>query len=300
MGEWIDRIMPIDWALILAVVASALLALPVARRGGRYRALPGWVGFWVGFAGLLLALDNAPRWFSYPLLGVLMYAVLRNYFFLAPVRPRDRYAVLVTYLVIPFVLYPAYIGSAETFLATVPVALFLFIPFFLALGPAEKGMLDSTGRTLLGVVFFVFCAGHLALLPDLQPQEFPGRATTGLPQLFGVLVLASELPRRLMGDFVCGERWTRPAIGVLFSLFLVLALGFYLAPWCNMEQEDGARAGAFVLLAVTLGAVVSTAVAADLSLSNSAARVGRSALLGRMVPAVYAAPVYFHYLNHFA
>ena len=65
-------------------------------------------------------------------------------------------------------------------------------------------------------------------------------------------------------------------------------------------QEDGARAGFLVALAVTMGALVTTALMQELARGSSTARVGRVGLLDRAIPAVYAAPVFFHYLNHFA
>ena len=37
----------------------------------------------------------------------------------------------------------------------------------------------------------------------------------------------------------------------------------------------------------------------DLDLSSTSATFGRGTLLDRMIPAVYAAPVYFHYLSYF-
>jgi predicted CDP-diglyceride synthetase/phosphatidate cytidylyltransferase len=55
-----------------------------------------------------------------------------------------------------------------------------------------------------------------------------------------------------------------------------------------------------VFVAVTMGALVNEAVSEDLSLTSPSARRGRGALLDRIVPAAYAAPVYFHYLNYFA
>ena len=51
---------------------------------------------------------------------------------------------------------------------------------------------------------------------------------------------------------------------------------------------------------VTMGALVSDAVMRDLSPGSTGTRVGRWAFLDRAIPAVYAAPVFFHYLNHFA
>jgi predicted CDP-diglyceride synthetase/phosphatidate cytidylyltransferase len=298
--DWVARIKPIDAALVLALSVTVLLALPMARRGGRFRTLPGWVAFCAVFAVLLIGLDHAPPWAGFVLLGGLMFVALRGYFFVAPVRPRDRYAILACYLSIPFALYPAWLGSEATFLATVPIALFLLIPVFLAIGRAEEGMLDSMGRTLLGVLFFVFCTAHLGLLLEVEPQAAAGAPLDGLPQLFGVLVLAAELPRRLAGNFHSGTGWAQASVAVLLGAAPAGGLGWWLGPMCGLVEEDAARAGGLVALAVTLGALVSSAVAKDLELTTTSALVGRGALLNRVVPAVYAAPVYFHYLNHFA
>jgi phosphatidate cytidylyltransferase len=288
----LQRIPPIDQALVGAVFIAGLIALIWGRRGGRWRELPGWSAFWFLFAGLLICLSRVSPSISFVLLAIWMFAALRAYFFVSPVRPRDRYAVLAVYLAVPLTLWPAYIGAHDTFLATVPVSLFLVIPFFLSIGFRQEGLLDSTGRTLLGVLFFVFCVAHLGLLVHMEPS--------GLLELFGILVLCAELPQRLIGRFRPGAGWVRPLIGILVSVVLTTGIGFLLGPWIGLVEEDAARAGFLVSIAVTLGAVVAGAVALDLGQSKAEAWVGRGALLNRIVPAVYAAPVYFHYLNHFA
>ena len=291
MGDLLGRIPPIDWALGLAVLIAGLVAVTTGRRGGRFRGLPGWGGFWVLFGILLICLSRAHRWVSFPLLALVMFSALRAYFSVAPVRPRDRFAILASYLAIPFALWPAFTGSNETFHATMPVTLFLFIPFFLSFGKAEKGLLDAMGRILLGVLFFVFCLAHLGLLVH-EPQP-------GLLGLFGVLVLGAELPQRLAGRFRPGSGWLNPLLGILAGALLAVTLGFWLGPWCGLVEGEGARAGFLVLFAVTLGAQVSEAVAVEISPSPSSHRIGRGAFMNRMVPAVYAAPVFFHYLHHF-
>lgn len=292
MGELLGRIPPMDWALGWAVLITGSVSVTMGRRGGRFRGLPEWGGFWVLFGVLLLCLSRTHRWVSFPLLALFMFAALRAYFSVAPVRPRDRYAILASYLAIPLALWPAFTGADDTFLAVVPVVLFLFIPFFLSFGKTEKGLLDSMGRMLLGTLFFVFCLAHLGLLVH-EPNP-------GLLELFGVLVLGAELPQRLAGRFRPGSGWLRPGLGVLVGAVLATALGFWLGPWCGLVEEDGARAGFLVLAAVTLGAQVSEAVALELSTTTSSHRIGRGAFMNRMVPAVYAAPVFFHYLHHFA
>jgi predicted CDP-diglyceride synthetase/phosphatidate cytidylyltransferase len=292
MEEWFSRIPSIDWLFAAAVALAIAFALSAGRRGGRYRELPGWALSWIVLGLLLVALSRAERWISFPLLGLLTFAALRAYYFVAPVRPRDRYAILATYLAIPLSLWPAYTGSYLTFSATVPVSLFLFVPVFLAFGSSQEGFLDSVGRTLLGVLFFVFSIAHLGLLVH---QDYPG-----LLEFFGILVLGSELPQRLLGRFRPDSGWLNPVLGIGTSAILAMGLGFWLGPWCGLVEEDGMRAGLLVVIAVTLGARVSRAVAEDLALTAPSARLGRGAFLNRLVPAVYAAPVFFHYLNHFA
>ncbi len=304
MEALIEHLEPVDRALAAMVFLALVVAMATGRRGGRFRGLTGWSLFWVGFAVLLACLSHAPRWLGFLLLMALMFASLRAYFFVAPVRPTDRHAILATYVAIPLVLYPVYIGSEEMFLATVPALLFLLAPLFVAMGPHSQGLLDSIGRTLLGVIFFIFCTAHLGLLANLEVPLPPGAdigATSpgGLPELFGVLVLAADLVQRLLGRFRAGEGKLLSALGLVLSLLLVTALGFWLGPVCGLEQEDGARAAFMVGLAVFAGAVVGDAVAQGLDLRSSAARLGRGAFLDRTIPAVYAAPVFYHYLNHF-
>jgi predicted CDP-diglyceride synthetase/phosphatidate cytidylyltransferase len=278
----------IVWLLVGALAVSALIALITRRRGGRFRSLPGLFGFWVVFGGILVALSRLWPWVALSLLGLAMFAALRTYFFLAPVRPRDRYAMLAAYVAIPFTLAV----PQDTFLATAPVALFLLFPVLLSIGKSQEGLLESMGRILLGVALFVFCAAHLGLLARW------GQA--GLLELFGVMVLAAELPGRLTGRVRPGGGWARSSFGVVAGAVLAAAVGFWAGPWCGVVEEDGARAGLLVALGVTMGALVCKAVIRDLAPATSAGRGGRWTILDRAIPAVYAAPVFFHYLNHFA
>jgi predicted CDP-diglyceride synthetase/phosphatidate cytidylyltransferase len=292
MHDWIRHIPLVDRALAIALGVAALIAVVARPRGGRFRGLLPWVGFWLVFAGILTCLSRGPAWLSLTMLGVMMFFGLRTYFSIAPVRPRDRYALLAAYLTIPFALYPGFEGSTSTFLATVPVVLFLLLPALLSVGPAQEGLLDSLGRILFGVLLFVFCASHLGLMVRWR--------VPGLLELFAILVLSSELPQRMAGRFRQDIGWLRPAFGVLAGMALATALGYALGPWCELTKQDGARAGLLVALATTLGTLVTTAVARDLSAGSSVVRISRGTFLDRVGPAIYAAPVFFHYLDHFA
>lgn len=278
-----------DTALLLGVTlfAAAMLALAVGRRGGRFRGLPGWFASWFIFAGLLVGLSRGPRWLSFGLLALVMFAALKTYFFIAPVRPRDRYAILAAYASIPFVLYPAMQGSDDTFVALVPVSLFLVLPLLLSLGPTQAGLLDSMGRIMLGVVFFLYGTAHIGLLVH-EP--------VGTLELFGAMALGADLPQRLAGRFRPGKASWGMLPGLVVGLLAAMAMGYFVGPAVGLGPWQGATAGALVTLGVTAGAIVSYAVARDLGIGKTSALLGRGAFLDRAAPVVYAAPVFYHYL----
>ena len=280
---------PIILALALALLLAAPFAFLAGRRGGRYRGMPGWVGFWVFFSGLLVILSRAEFWISFPVLGVLMFVSLREYFFLAPVRPQDRWAILATYLSIPCALIPAVGDDLALFVMVIPVGLLLLLPMLLSYGPRQPGLLDSVGRVLLGALVFVFAAAHLGLMAH-QPR--------GRLELFAILVLFAELPQRVAGRPRPGQEVLRPAIGVALALLACTGIGWWLGPLGAVTRVQGLTAGVLVALAVTAGSLVADAVAQELGLAGSSSRFGRGAFLDRAIPALYAAPVFYHYFRY--
>lgn len=292
MQDWLASVPAEDRALAAAVLVALVVALATRHRGGRFRALPGWAVHQAGLALLLVLLSRVESDWPYVALGLAMFVGLRTHFFLAPLRPRDRGALAAAYIAVPCVLYPGLTGSAERFLATVPIILVLLFPVLVAAGRQEPGLLDSLGRILLGVLLYVFCAAHVALIA----RQFGG----GLLELFGVLLIAAELPQRLGGRFKPGGGSWRPLAGLAAGAALAVGAGFVVGPWVGLVEEDAARAGALVALAVSAGLVVNEAVLRDLGVSPGAIFAGRGAILDRTLPVLYAAPVFFHYVHHFA
>ena len=88
--------------------------------------------------------------------------------------------------------------------------------------------------------------------------------------------------------------------GLGVSLVEAGGTGAWLAPVIGISRQMGFSAGILVFISVTAGGIVTAAVAHDLSLSTQSARLGRAALLDRITPAFYAAPLYYHFLDHFA
>jgi predicted CDP-diglyceride synthetase/phosphatidate cytidylyltransferase len=276
--------------LIAAILLAGLISLAVRSRGGRFRRLPAWAGFWLWFGPLLIGLSLAPRWLSLPLLAATMFASLRSYFQIATMRLKDRYAVLLVYAMIPLVLWPVYMSEIGIFFSVVPVSLFLAIPAVLSIGKEHSGLLDSMGRGMLGVLAFLYCAAHLGVMSHLPQGTF---------ELFGILVLASELVQRLVGWNMPGRIFSAMVAGIMFAAGVgyLVSRRFGLGVELDLNANEVALAGAFVSLAVTAAHLVTNAIADDLEMNSPSALMGRGGFLGRIVPAVYAAPIFYHYLS---
>ena len=182
-------------AVIFVVTLLALTPVSIlaGRRGGRYRALPGWIAAWGWFAVLIIVLSRLSRAVSFPLLGVVMFGGLKQYFTLTPLRSQDRWATLTAFVSIPLALWPTWAGSFGLLSAATVIGLFLLIPVMLSIGPRQPGLLDSLGRLLLGVLVFVFCAAHFGLMTQLPK---------GSLELFGI-------SRYIVVPSLCAERVVR-------------------------------------------------------------------------------------------
>jgi len=284
--------MPAVPSLVIVLAVTLALVAPFAilagRRGGRFRALPGWIGAWAQFAILIVALSRLQSAISFPLLGVVMFIALKQYFTLTPLRPQDRWAILVVYLSIPLSLWPTWAGSFGLLSAATVIGLFLLIPVLLSVGPRQPGLLDSLGRVLLGVLVFVFCAAHFGLMTRL-PE--------GSLELFGIAGLLADLTQRITGRMRPGGERLGPFLGLVGSVAVASGVGAALAHLVGTASLHGGVAGGLVALATAGGSLVSDAVAQDLSRTQSDAMLGRAAFLDRTLPVMYAAPIFYHYLR---
>jgi phosphatidate cytidylyltransferase len=284
--------MPAIPKLVVILAATLALLAPFAllagRRGGRYRAFPGWIAAWAQFAILIVVLEHLPQKISFPLLGLVMFAALRQYFTLTPLRPQDRWAIVVAFVSIPLALWPTWAGSFGLLSAATVIGLFLLIPVLLSIAPRQPGLLDALGRVLLGVLVFVFCAAHFGLMTRL-PE--------GSLELFGITALLADLPQRLTGRLRPGGERVRPFLGVMASVAVAAVVGAALAPLATTASLHGGVAGSLVALAMAGGSLVSDAVGQDLLRTQSDALLGRAAFLDRTLPAIYAAPIFYHYLR---
>jgi phosphatidate cytidylyltransferase len=272
-------------AVLLALIAP--LAIVAGRRGGRFRGLPGWIWAWTQFSILIVALSRAPSSISFTLLGIVMFVALKQYYFLTPLRPQDRWAIFLSYASVPLALWPAW-GSFTLLSGATIVGLFLLFPVLLSISRRQPGLLDALGRVLLGEFVFVVCAAHFGLMTKLPD---------GCLELFAIVALVADLPQRLIGRMRPGGGTVRPFLGLVVSSACAAGAGALLANSAGIVWIHGAVAGLLASLGTAAGSLVCDAVAQDLDRSPSDALLGRAAFLDRTLPVIYAVPAFYHYLR---
>jgi phosphatidate cytidylyltransferase len=258
------------------------LAVPMASRG-RFRP-PGHLGYlWI----LLLACVVTDFVSFIPavwLLAIVSFRALREYFSLVDLRLEDRWGILGAYLSIPFMIYLIQIDWYGFFIVSIPVYIFVIIPFLVTLGDSQGGgSLLSIGIIDFGLFFFVFCLGHLAYLVYFS---------TWLTVAFLLAVTACQAARTWTA------RWGWTAVFVL-SLLLSAGLALLLRPWTGMTSFVALFFGCLVPVLVHMGNYTVAVLERDLGISAADLEPGRGRVLDSLQSYLFAAPIVFHVLRYF-
>lgn len=235
--------------------------------------------------------------------ALLSYLALKEYFTLIPTRLTDRRILFYGYLVIIFQYYFAYIQWYEVFIITIPVYLFLFLPFRQMLIGDTAGFINNTSKVQWGVMLFVFAISHVAYLFMLPPL---GSVTTAMMVLF--LIFLTELNDIL--QFVCGKCFGKHKIipkvspnktvegflgGVIITTILAVVFS-YLTPF-GIAQAIGA--GLIISIGGFIGDVVVSMVKRDVGVKDSGNMIaGHGGIIDRIDSLTYTAPLFFHYVYY--
>jgi phosphatidate cytidylyltransferase len=246
--------LPYLWAFLLALTLQALV--------------PPW-GVWV--------------------LAVLSFLALREYLTLVDLRIEDRWAVLATYLAVPFLYWYVHTGWYGMFVVSVPVYAFLVIPFAVALGSRNaRGAVFSVGVLQLGLFLLVYSVGHVAYLSVYSPwMAFYLVAGVSVCDL-----LAWVLHARDRGPLASA------LLQVLVPAPLLVGLGLLLGPWTGIPWVHSVALGVLIPMLVAIGCFTIDHLEEDLGIERTRLRPGRGEILNSLKSFLYAGPVVFHYLRY--
>jgi phosphatidate cytidylyltransferase len=274
--------------LAIFLVLSLVVLIPkIARR--RFRAASYLKYLWALFLFLSVA-----EFFSFRIaiwiLGVMCYLALREYFTLVDLRLQDRWALLGSYLAIPFMIYFIQIDWYGMFIISIPVYAFLVIPFLVALGGGEtQGTVFSIGAINFGLFLLVFCIGHIGYLASYGSWGAIG-LILAVAACDGVAALLKTRGR---------PAWLGALLLYVVSAPITVALAWGLSGWAATPWGHAVALGLLTPLLVAIGRYTIPFIEADLGMREGSLRPGRGQILDNLQSYVYAAPIVFHYIRYF-
>ncbi|MEN8006261.1 MAG: hypothetical protein ABFS42_04565 [Candidatus Krumholzibacteriota bacterium] len=265
--------------LLLLLVGLVWIAASLSR--GRF-TLPGHLGYFWVFLLICVITD----FFSFTpavwLMALVSFRALREYFSLVDLRLEDRWGVLGAYLSIPFMIYLIQIDWYGFFIVSIPVYVFIVIPFLVTLADSQsQGSLLSIGAIDFGIFFFVFCLGHIAYLAFFS---------TWLVLLFLLGVVGCNA-----ANAITARRGRMP--GFVLSCLICLALTLGLRSWTLVPTGAAVFLGFLIPVLVQMGNHTVDALGRDLGISAADLEPGRGHVLFSLKAYLFAAPIVFHYLR---
>jgi len=265
--------------LILVALGLVLLAARLSRN--RFRP-PGYVGyFWVFLLVCVVAdfFTFAPAvW----LMAIVSFRALREYFSLVDLRLEDRWGILGAYLAIPFMFYLIQIDWYGFFIVSIPVYVFVIIPFLVALGDSRgQGSLLSIGAIDFGLFFFVYGLGHVAYL-----AHFSTWLTVQLLLAVAACNLATAVTAK-QGRIA----------GLVLSCLACVALTLGLRDWTAMPTGPAVFLAVLIPALVQMGDYTVGVLERDLGITAADLEPGRGRVLDSLKSYLFTAPIVFHVLR---
>lgn len=309
-----------DVVVQMGLLVLLLLTLASVIASGLQRLRPGsdWTelhqrirSWWIMVAFFFVSIAIDPR-LSLVLFAFLSFMALKEYFTLTYSRIADHRALLWSYVAIPIQYGLVWIHWQAMVFLFVPVYMFLFIPFRLLLAGQPQGMVNSMARIQWGLMAFVFCLSHVALLLQMPVSELvPG----GGKALVLYLVFLTELNdvaqytfgKLFGGRAIFGLRQVAPTIspkktwaGLLGGVgtTVLAAVGLQFMSGCSLGFA--VASGVIVSLAGFIGDLVISAVKRDVGVKDASRLIpGHGGMLDRVDSLVYTAPLFYHFVNYF-
>jgi phosphatidate cytidylyltransferase len=277
---------------------------------------------WWWMVAVLMLAFSTHRIISFFFLGFLCFSALREYYSLMPMREqggdkllafKDRYAVFLTYLVIPVLVATAYVRWYELYIIIVPVYLFLLLPVLFVLQDRTEGILKSLGILSIGVMFFVFCLGHSLFMINLgvilllfcfaltETRDvisfWVGKGLAELVAHRPGTFLARVVEARIAPTVSPNKTWATGVISALLTGILALLFVPIMPPFGSeqLTYAFAALSGLILGMFGLMGDLAFSMVKRDLHVKDSGNLLpGHGGVIDRVDSLIFTVPITFH------
>jgi phosphatidate cytidylyltransferase len=293
--------------IIFALLIFASIVTAILRRvspGDASTELTKRVTSWWWMIGVFTFAILTNRLVSTVFLGLMAFLALKEYLSLIPTRRADRSVLLWAYLAIPVQFYFAHTESFGLFMAFIPVWMFLFIPARITLGGVTDGFLMAVGTLSWGLMMTVFALSHTAMLLAFGASRGFGAG----PLLFLVALTQFNDVAQFTWGKLTGRHKIVPRVspkktweGFVGGFITTVAAAAFAGPFLTpMDVRWSALAGGIIAASGFLGDITLSATKRDLGVKDASNLIpGHGGILDRVDSLIYAAPVFFHFLNYF-
>ena len=239
---------------------------------------------------------------------MLSFIALREFITLTPVKIGDHRAISLAFFVVLPLQY-ILIGFSEFGLFTVliPVYAFLLLPVISATRQDTDRFLTRNASVQWGLMVAVYCISHMVAILNIETVSHFSNGRRALFLLFFLVLVRSAALVQHVADYYfrdgsmriaekIHDRVTWNGMWVSAGVTATLAASFFwftpLRPW------QALIAGALIAMSSVLGRVVMRAIAISMGVRDWGEVTGRNqGVLDRLDGVVYAAPVFFHFVQ---
>lgn len=235
----------------------------------------------------------------------ISFLALKEFYSITPIRAVDRRLIFWAYLSIPFQYYFAYIQWYGMFIITIPVYMFLLLPFRAVIIGETQGFIRANATIQWSLMLCVFAFSHIAYLIN-SDRLHPDAGFVGLVLYLLFITQFNDVSQYVSGKLF-GKHKIIPKVspnktweGFLGGLLITTILASVLAPYLTvLTWQKGLFAGMLIACSGFIGDVVLSSVKRDLGLKDSGSLIpGHGGILDRIDSLTYAIPLFFHYFYY--
>ncbi len=236
------------------------------------------------------------------LIGYVSFVALREMFSIGRFREADRFALFISYFVIPVQYYLAYKFYYHQFLCFIPLIVFIGIPTLLVLTGKTRKIGRSMSMIPTVLMLTVFMLSHMVLLFHFDVPNFS--AGGGGLILFLVMLTGLNDVFQFTWGKLLGRKKILPMVspnktwaGFIGGVLSTACLAYIIRSLTPLEGYEAFLTGLIIGISGFIGDSIISAVKRDLRLKDTDDLIpGHGGAMDRLDSIIITTPIFYHLL----